>query len=182
MTASSEKSIVRSKIWRAGRYALKRVILAIVNLMAPPFHAGPVDVARRWLLCRIGCRVGAGSFVSAHFFIMDGRNFSMGEKGNLGAFARIWDFSPVTIGDNLLASHGLTIVSGTHDTAPPFAGLPGPVTIGNNVWIGVNVTIVGPSRIADGAVIGANSFVTGDLLEPGVYAGSPATLKRRLAE
>ena len=37
------------------------------------------------------------------------------------------------------------------------------VTIGNDVWIGANVTIVNGVTIGDGAVIGANSIVTKDI-------------------
>ena len=35
----------------------------------------------------------------------------------------------------------------------------GPVIIGSNVWLGDNVTIVGPVKIGNGVVVGANSVV-----------------------
>lgn len=161
----------------AGRWFLKRFVVALVNLLAPPRHFRPLDVVRRAMLALVGMRVGSNTFVSGGFFVFDGHHLCIGTNGNLGAFARIWDFAPVRIGDRLLCSHNLTIVAGTHEKEPPYLAVPGPVTIGDDVWIGVNVTIVGPCTIGDGVILGANSFATGDLSGPGVYVGSPARLK-----
>jgi len=51
--------------------------------------------------------------------------------------------------------------------------------IGNEVSIGSNATIL-PVSICDKVVIGAGSVVTKDITEPGIYAGNPAKLLRRL--
>lgn len=170
-----------ARLSAAWRYARRRMVLALVNLLAPPLPVRALDRVRHRLLALTGMTVGDGTFISSHLFVFDGSKFAIGRGGSLGSFARIWDFAPVEIGDNLLCSHGLTIVAGTHETAPPYQSLPGPVTIGRDVWIGVNVTIVGPCHIPDGTIVGANSFVTGMLAQPGVYGGSPARLKRPLA-
>lgn len=53
-----------------------------------------------------------------------------------------------------------------------------PVEIGNDVWIGANVTIVNGVRIGDGAIIGANSVVIHDVPAYAVYGGVPAKLMR----
>jgi maltose O-acetyltransferase len=86
----------------------------------------------------------------------------------------------ITVGDDLLASHGLTLISGTHFLDQERTSRPGPILIGNNVWIGINVTIVGPATIGDNVIIGANALVLGNLESNGVYAGSPAKLVRKL--
>lgn len=52
----------------------------------------------------------------------------------------------------------------------------GPVIIGENVWIGDNVIIVGPITIGDGAIVGANSVVREDVQPGAVVAGIPARL------
>ena len=55
----------------------------------------------------------------------------------------------------------------------------GNITIGNDVWIGNDVTMIGGDiRIGDGVIIGAKSLVTsGQMLDSyGVYAGVPAKL------
>ncbi|MGH6742704.1 MAG: CatB-related O-acetyltransferase [Bradyrhizobium sp.] len=58
-------------------------------------------------------------------------------------------------------------------TADAFA----PVSVGNDVWIGNNVNIIG-ARIGDGAVVAAGSVVTKDVPPYAVVAGVPATIKR----
>jgi len=52
-------------------------------------------------------------------------------------------------------------------------------TIGNRVSIGSNATVL-PVKICDGAVIGAGSVVTRDIVKPGFYAGNPARLLRAI--
>jgi acetyltransferase-like isoleucine patch superfamily enzyme len=52
------------------------------------------------------------------------------------------------------------------------------INIGNDVWIGINCTIMNGVIISNGCVIGANSTVTADTCSYGIYAGSPAKLIR----
>ena len=46
--------------------------------------------------------------------------------------------------------------------------------IGNDVWIGTNVIIIGKVKIGDGSIIGAGSIVTKDVEPYSVVAGNPA--------
>lgn len=50
--------------------------------------------------------------------------------------------------------------------------------IGNDVWIGINSVILRGSTIGDGAVIAANSLVTGDVPPYAIVGGNPARLIR----
>lgn len=50
----------------------------------------------------------------------------------------------------------------------------GKITIGNDVWIGTQCIVTGGSNIGDGAVIGANSVVIGNIPAYAIAAGSPA--------
>ena len=54
----------------------------------------------------------------------------------------------------------------------------GSVKIGNDVWIGMNATILNGVNIADGAVIGACSVVTKDVEPYTIVAGNPARVIR----
>ena len=51
--------------------------------------------------------------------------------------------------------------------------------IGSGVSIGTNATIL-PVVICDQVVISAGAVVTKNITEPGIYAGNPARLLRRL--
>ena len=48
------------------------------------------------------------------------------------------------------------------------------VIIGNDVWIGTKVIIMGGVRIGDGAIIGAGSIVTKDIPDYAIAVGAPA--------
>jgi acetyltransferase-like isoleucine patch superfamily enzyme len=49
-----------------------------------------------------------------------------------------------------------------------------PIIIGNNVFVGINCTILPGVKIGDNTVVGAGSIVTKELLGGFVYAGNPA--------
>lgn len=48
------------------------------------------------------------------------------------------------------------------------------VEIGNDVWIGDNVILIAGIKIGNGAIIGAGSIVTKDILPYSIVAGNPA--------
>lgn len=53
------------------------------------------------------------------------------------------------------------------------------VTIGNDVWMGHNVTVLPGVTVGDGSIIGANSVVTCHVLPYTIVAGAPAQFIRR---
>src|SRR4029077_19230378 len=87
----------------------------------------------------------------------------------------------VTIGDDCFISHGAMFIN---DLFLPGAPAPTPADwrptrIGNHVSIGTNATLL-PVTVCDHVVIGAGAVVNKDIVEPGIYAGNPARLLRRL--
>lgn len=57
------------------------------------------------------------------------------------------------------------------------------VNVGNDVWVGERVLIMGGVTIADGAVIGAGAVVTKDVPPYTIVAGVPArTIRKRFSE
>ena len=68
---------------------------------------------------------------------------------------------------------------------PKLSDLPykGDTVIGNDVWIGMDTTIMPGIKIGDGAVIGANAVVTHDIPPYAIVAGIPAkVIKYRFAD
>ena len=55
----------------------------------------------------------------------------------------------------------------------------GDTVVGNDVWIGQNVTILPGVHIGDGAIIGANSVVAKDIPPYSVAVGNPAVVKKK---
>ena len=64
---------------------------------------------------------------------------------------------------------------------PTMADLPikGDTIIGNDVWIGMNVTIMPGVHIGDGAIIATNSTVTKDVAPYAIVGGNPAVVIRK---
>ncbi len=52
------------------------------------------------------------------------------------------------------------------------------ITIGSDVWLGRNTTLLGNITIGDGAIIGAFSVVAKDVPPYAVVVGNPAQIKR----
>jgi acetyltransferase-like isoleucine patch superfamily enzyme len=86
----------------------------------------------------------------------------------------------VAIGRNVLFAQNVTLLANTHrykDRAAPILAQGvevGDVTIGDDVWLGVNAVVMPGVRIGSGAVIGANAVVTRDVGAYEVWAGNPA--------
>jgi len=59
----------------------------------------------------------------------------------------------------------------------------GDTIIGNDVWIGHNVTIMPGIKVGDGAIIATNATVTKDVAPYAIVGGNPAAeIKKRFAE
>lgn len=70
---------------------------------------------------------------------------------------------------------------GWEKAAPDLNDLPlkGDTVVGNDVWIGQNVTVLPGVRIGDGTIIGANSVVTKDVPAYHIVGGNPAKIIRK---
>lgn len=84
----------------------------------------------------------------------------------------------VVIGENVDISSNVTIINGSHikyDLSGRAAGTGtfDNIYIGNGVWLGVGVTVLGGSRIMPMSIIGACALVNTKLEHEGVYAGVP---------
>lgn len=125
-----------------------------------------------------GCTLGDDVFVGPFVEIQSG--VQIGDRCRIQSHSFICEL--VTIGTDCVVAHGVTFINDLFETGGPARGrkeLWRSTQIGNNVSIGSNATIL-PVSICDGAVIGAGSVVTRDIIEPGIYAGNPARLVRRL--
>jgi acetyltransferase-like isoleucine patch superfamily enzyme len=88
----------------------------------------------------------------------------------------------VEIGDDCFIGHGVMFTNDTFASGGPARGrrdLWRGTRIGNRVSIGSNATLL-PVDICHDAVIGAGAVVTRSIEKPGVYAGNPARLLRKI--
>jgi len=80
-------------------------------------------------------------------------------------------------GNNFILTHTKPLVyhSGVSDA------FVAPVTIGKNVWVAINVTILPGVKIGEGSIIASGSVVTKDIPPMVFAAGIPATVKKDIA-
>ncbi|MDD4316025.1 MAG: CatB-related O-acetyltransferase [Clostridia bacterium] len=91
-------------------------------------------------------------------FVMNGANHQMNSVCTFPFYLMGWEAAVPSVSD--LPNKGDTIV-------------------GNDVWIGQNSTILPGVRIGDGAIIGANSVVVGNVEPYTVVGGNPAKFIRK---
>lgn len=82
----------------------------------------------------------------------------------------------VVIGDDVICGTNVIIGdrNGHEDRYPQFQ--PAPISIGNHVWIGMNVVVMRGVTIGDNTIIGANSVVTKDIPSNVIAAGNPCKI------
>lgn len=115
------------------------------------------------------------------FFIHSGCDIMVfkGAKLNLGSgyinrYCKIRCYNEITIGNGVAISENFTIWDSDAHQMINGSAPTQPIVIGNNVWIGTNVTVLKGVKIGDGCVIAAGSLVTKDVPENCLAAGVPA--------
>ena len=133
-----------------------------------------------------GCTIGDNSKIGA--FVEIQKNARIGKNCKISSHVFICE--GVTIGDNCFIGHGVVFINDNHPRATNSNGglqtekdwLKRLVktTIGNNVSIGSNATILGGLTIHDHAMVGAGSVVTKSIPTRQVWAGNPARRLRTI--
>ncbi len=104
----------------------------------------------------------------------------LGDRVTLNEWVFISGYGGVEIGDDVRIGHRTSILTSDHiwtsrDVPIHRQGLEAAkVTIGSDVFVGCNATILKGVTIGDGAVVAAGSVVTRDVPEYAIVAGVPA--------
>jgi acetyltransferase-like isoleucine patch superfamily enzyme len=113
-----------------------------------------------------------------------GGSIKIAENVFIGSYTVIYGHGGVTIGkDSLIAMH-CRILSSNHtipDRQTRIRSQPDillSTKIGEDVWLGAGVTVLGGVNIGDGCVVGAGSVVTKDLPPYSIAVGVPAKVIR----
>ena len=124
-----------------------------------------------------GCAIGKGVFIGP--FVEIQKNAKIGDNTRIQSHTFVCE--KVTIGSKCFISHGVMFINdlakkGKVNRNSNFFKR---TTIGNNVVIGSNATIL-PVKINNNIVIGAGAVVTKNLLKKGIYTGNPAKFLRKI--
>ena len=111
-------------------------------------------------------------------------NIYIGENSHININCCVWPAadSKIILGDNLLMGPGVSIQGANHGTDK--SDIPmmqqarvnkGDIVIGNDCWLGSNVTITAGVHIADGCIVAAGAVVTKSCDIPySILGGVPA--------
>lgn len=136
------------------------------------------DEVRRILGKIIGQEVDESVTLLPPFYVDYGKHIEIGKGCFIQQCCTFFGRGGITLGENVLVGPKVNIITINHDPDPEnrSATYGRPVVIGDNVWIGINSTILPGVSIGCGAIIGANSVVTKDVPPMTVVAGNPARI------
>lgn len=168
MASSEIKELVESDVAEMNKRYKENECLMYYLINYPPY--------RNLFYYRINCRC---SFIK--LFLRPYPLFNiLVENGNIGKNCFVLNHPYGTIlhakkiGDYFTCCHLTTIgnkIHGKNNLLP---------TIGNNVSLGANVTIIGNISIGDNVIVGAGSVVVNDIPSNSVVAGNPARVIRNI--
>ena len=131
--------------------------------------------------------IEVGDYARIHDFVFmwGGEGIKIGKYNDIHPFVNIWGGGELIMGDYISLAGGTQLLTATYDLKSGFRmvdGVPkehvktsfGKVVIENDVYIGVNCTIMPNVTIGEGAVIGGGSFVNQDIEPWSINVGSPS--------
>ena len=128
----------------------------------------------------------ATAVITPPFWCDLGYNITVGKNFYSNHNLVVLDEAKVIAGDNVFIAPNCCITTAGHpiDAEQRAEGLEIalPVKIGNDVWLGANVTVLPGVTIGDNVVIGAGSVVNRDIPSGTVAAGNPCRVIRPVTE
>lgn len=120
------------------------------------------------------------------FFCDYGYNIEVGDDFFMNVNCVILDGAQVTFGHHVFVGPGCGFFTAGHplDAEQRNRGLEiaRPIRVGDDVWIGGNVSVLPGVSIGERSIIGAGSVVTRDIPAEVVAAGNPCRVIRRITE
>lgn len=141
------------------------------------------DEEYRTLLEDLVPDIPKSSVICPPFFCDHGHGIKLGEHVFINANCTFLDGAFITIGAHTLIGPSVQIYTPHHPINPierrGVAEYAYPVSIGEDCWIGGNVTICPGVTIGDRCIIAAGSVVVHDIPSDCMAAGNPAIIKKR---
>lgn len=145
----------------------------------------PFDLERgRKLIAESGMKCGKEVYLEPPFYCEYGNHIRVGDYFYANTGCIISDVGKVVIGDHVMFGPRVNILTAGHPIHPVSRnsgyeyGIS--ITIGNNVWLGGNVTVCPGVTIGNNVVIGAGSVVTKDIPDNVVAVGNPCHVLREI--
>lgn len=112
------------------------------------------------------CRIGHDTFINHNAYLMDCGGITIGHHCFIGPNCGMYTAIHPMLAEE--RNRGLEMAK--------------PIVIGDNCWLGGNVTILPGVTIGEHSVIGAGSVVTKDIPDHVIAVGNPCRVLRRISE
>ena len=138
---------------------------------------------RSWICSKLFKKTGKNITIKHGAYFGDGRDIIMGDYSQLGINCKVEN--DLVMGEYVLMGPEVVIYSSMHaydelDTPIMMQGAKEiqPVTIGNDVWIGLRAVIMPGVKIGNHVIVGSGAVVTHDVPDYAVGGGVPAKISR----
>lgn len=142
--------------------------------------------AQKKILKKIFPKSGNSFCFNAPLWVDFGYKTTIGEGFFANHDLQILDMGGVTFGDRVMIAPGCIFSTVDHalDVGQRNEGfeIAYPIKVGNNVWFGSKVTVLGGVTIGDNTVIAAGSVVTKDIPSGVIAAGVPCKVLREITD
>ena len=170
--------------WDAGVCERKRGAVAFCLALKKMQEEGEDVDEQASLIRKSFGSVGENVYIGPGFYCDNGKNISVGDDFLANYNVSILDVAPVHIGDHVMLGPNVLISAAGHPLSPKerrkHLAYAKPVTIGNDVWVGGNVTILPGVKIGNNVVIGAGAVVNKDIPDDSLAVGVPAKVIKRI--
>ena len=112
------------------------------------------------------CKIGHDTFINHNAYLMDGGGITIGHHCFIGPNCGMYTASHPVLSSQRNMGYEKAL----------------PITIGDNCWIGADVTILPGVTIGSNSVIGAKSLVTKDIPDNVIAYGNPCRVIRKITE
>lgn len=130
--------------------------------------------------------------INGHFEAIYGEHITVGDDVFINGNCFFQDSNRITLGDRVIIAPDTKFYCGQHslDARKRFGVRPdgrhylitktAPITVGNDVWIGGNVTVIGGVHIGNNVVVAAGAVVVKDVPDNSIVGGVPAKVLKSL--
>lgn len=138
-------------------------------------------------------KTGQRLTINGQFGAIYGGHISMGDDVFINGNCFFQDSNKITLGDRVIIAPDTKFYCGEHslDATKRFGVRPDgsrylvtytkPITVGSDVWIGGNVTVIGGVHIGNNVVVAAGAVVVKDVPDNSIVGGVPAKVIKSLA-
>lgn len=137
-------------------------------------------------------KVGTRLTINGHFEAIYGKHISFGDDDFINGNCFFQDSNLITFGDRVIVAPDTKFYCGEHaldatkrfgvraDGSRYLVTYTEPITVGNDVWIGGNVTVIAGVNIGSNVIVAAGAVVVKDVPDNSIVGGVPAKVIKTL--